>query len=270
MRIAVLALAVLAVAPLRAANAAALDGPAILDRVRATLAAAGNQRADFTLDVQTPAWSARRSGRIYKENGAAARHTLIVFDEPAQFSDMKILSRRPEGGATQTWLYVPAAHRARRVASSENGRGLFGASFSASDLEHRGADVMAAVRRVEPCSGEACWVVDLTGAENGVAVSELLWVRQRDFRVARREFHGRTGLRRVYTADVLEVADGVPTPVVMTIDDRESDARSTVRLRDVRYGVAFDPAVFTVQRLDSRIVSLDDVPEAPSPRDPGP
>jgi Outer membrane lipoprotein-sorting protein len=240
-----------------ASATAALEAAAILARARAAVSAGGNLAAEFRLEVVTRGWTADRRGRFYKRIGTNGQATLIVFDDPPQVHDVKILSRSTRAGSAQRWLWVPATHRARRVATGTGGRGLFGSDFSASDLEQRGPDVHGILLRREMRRDRDAYVVELTGREDGRPVHEILWVRSDDFRVARREFYEDGALRRVYTADRIRTIDGIPTPVAMTVVNLAAASRSRIRLHRVRHGIHLDPRLFTVAELERRLTELD-------------
>jgi hypothetical protein len=105
--------------------------------------------------------------------------------------------------------------------------------------------------------GHDAFVVDITGQDGSGPVHEVVWIRTSDFRLVRREFHAAGVLRRVYSADDLQVIDGIATPVAMTVLDVAGGTRSRIRLTRVRYHADFDAALFAVQHLDSGIMPAD-------------
>ena len=242
----------LATAPPTWGEGDALDPGAILARARAAADAGGSRSAEFVLEVRAPTWSAERRGRFYKDVRPDGRDSLIVLDEPGPVRGVKVLSRQSADGPSHQWLYVPSSHSARRIAGGESGRSLFGSDFSASDLEQRRAGLRAVLERREIRDGHEVYVLAITGAEDGNPVDERVWIRVGDFRVVRREFQVAGRLQRIYSADVVEAIDGVPTATTMTIVNVAAGTRSRIRLRNVHYGAMFDPMLFAVQHLDDR------------------
>ncbi len=74
------------------------------------------------------------------ENDKGLSSTVIVFHAPASVKGSRFLTVANEGRDDDTWIYLPALKKIRRIAASEGGGSFFGTEFSYDDLGSRELD----------------------------------------------------------------------------------------------------------------------------------
>jgi outer membrane lipoprotein-sorting protein len=120
-------------------------------------------------------------------------YSLIVFDAPADVKGTAVLSHAKIGDDDEQWLYLPSAHRTRRISSSNKTGAFAGSEFSFEDLTgNDGRKYDWKLAGTEPCGSLTCLVVDATPKDPNSAYSKrVLRIDNQEFRIQAIEFYDR-------------------------------------------------------------------------------
>ena len=142
----------------------------------------------------------RRATSIYtKKRSAAASSRLIRFHEPPDLARSAILTVERTDGDADQWIYLPAYHAARRVASTNRGDTWMGTDFTYEDI----ADVKIeqydyALLRHETLEQVRCAVIeavpaDRTLKEQSAYSRTIYWIDPAESVALKMEYYDRTG-----------------------------------------------------------------------------
>jgi hypothetical protein len=195
------------------AAGAADDGEAIM---RATIAQATAR--DEVVDVRMRLVDAsgkerQRTATLYtKKSGRDESMRLIRFDTPPDLAGSGILSiEQPERHADQ-WLYMPAYHASRRIASVNGSDTWMGTDFAYDDIvDPRVSEHRYRVLGEEKVDGVACTQLEATPREprEGAYGKRVYWIDRAKNVIHRVAFYDRTGERfKTLTNDDLVLIGG--------------------------------------------------------------
>jgi predicted RND superfamily exporter protein/outer membrane lipoprotein-sorting protein len=130
---------------------------------------------------------------LEKPIASAGDYSLIVFDAPADVKGTAVLSHAKVGDDDEQWLYLPSAHRTRRISSSNRTGAFAGSEFSFEDLTgNDGRKYDWKLAGTEPCGALTCFVVDATPKDPSSAYSKrVLRIDTQEFRIQTIEFYDR-------------------------------------------------------------------------------
>lgn len=127
----------------------------------------------------------------------AGDYSLIVFDAPADVKGTAVLSHAKVGDDDEQWLFLPSAHRTRRISSSNKTGSFVGSEFSFEDLTgNDGRKYSWKVTGQEPCGAARCLVVEAVPKDPQSAYSKrVLRVETQEMRIQTIDFFDRKGDR---------------------------------------------------------------------------
>ena len=130
---------------------------------------------------------------LEKPVASAGDYSLIVFDAPADVKGTAVLSHAKVGDDDEQWLYLPSAHRTRRISSSNRTGAFAGSEFSFEDLTgNDGRKYDWKLAGTEACGALTCFVVDATPKDPNSAYSKrVLRIDTQEFRIQTIEFYDR-------------------------------------------------------------------------------
>ena len=187
--------------------------------------------------------------------GATRSYTVEVWSQGDDYGLVRFRAPEADAGSGYltigdgVWYYSPAAGKAISLPQIAMADSLFGSGPALEDLLHGTlSDKYAA--EVERDGSD--YVITLTPLPDAPVVYGSLVVRVReDFALLSIVYNDQRG-------DVLRTAlfsgyvtqNGRTLPTLMMIDERNGD-RTVERLENPEFGVAIDPAIFTIENLES-------------------
>lgn len=130
---------------------------------------------------------------LEKPAPTAGDYSLIEFAAPADVKGTAVLSHAQVGDEDEQWLYLPSAHRTRRISSSNKTGAFVGSEFSFEDLT--GNDLRKydwKVTGTEACGALQCLVVDAVPKDPQSAYSKrVLHIDKVELRIQSIDFYDR-------------------------------------------------------------------------------
>ncbi|MBW1696903.1 MAG: outer membrane lipoprotein-sorting protein [Deltaproteobacteria bacterium] len=203
-----------------------------------------------------------RKIRTFTKDKGEDTYRLMFFIHPADVKDTAFLTYDyddPDRDDDQ-WLYLPALHKTKRIASSDKSRSFMGSDLTYSDMTSRELeDYDFFFKKEMEVKGEKTWLIESIPRSKKVIketgyTKSLLWVRQDNFFVIRAINWVKDGGYLKYT-DVrrLEVIDGIWVGTHMVITTKKGNHmvhRTILNWRNVRFNQNLDYDLFTVRRME--------------------
>jgi hypothetical protein len=189
-------------------------------------------------------------------------YRLMFFIHPADVKDTAFLTYDyddPDRDDDQ-WLYLPALHKTKRIASSDKSGSFMGSDLNFSDMTSRELeDYDFFFKKEMEVKGKKTWLIESIPKtkkiikETGYTKS-LIWVRQDNFYVIRAiNWVKDGGYLKYIDVRKLEVIDGIwmGTHMVVTTKKGKKTVHKTILTwNDVKFNQDLDYDLFTVRRME--------------------
>jgi len=206
-----------------------------------------------------------RSLRIYSKDYGEDSRQLSQFESPVDIRGTAYLNFDWDDAERDddSWLYLPALQRVRRIASSDTSDSFLGSDFTYADIN--GIELswydFTFVNESEQVDGFDTWVIEATAktefkekAEDATGYSKLQsWIRKDNFVQVRGQAWELRGNRiKYFTASEIEEIDGIWTvrrlQAITTRNGRQEHA-SVLQLNNVVYNDPVDDELFTTETM---------------------
>lgn len=119
-----------------AQSGSGLSGSAIAQKV-ADRSEGDPRKGTITFTIRNKDQTRSRSAKMVRSETGATSRLLLVFDQPASIDGTAFLSydHKPAAKVDETWLFLPATKRVRRVPSSDRGDSFMGTELSYGDVK---------------------------------------------------------------------------------------------------------------------------------------
>lgn len=195
----------------------------------------------------------------YRRDGEAGESwVLIRFAAPANIADTGLLVHNHADGATDQWLYLPAAQRVRRVSSSNRGGSFVQSDLFFEDLEDRAPEKdHHRLLGEEDFEGVTVQVLESVpvDASNSVYSRRVSWVHPETLLPLRVDyFQGGDEPVKRFEVQRIEEVQGYWTVMASSMTTLGTGHQTLVEVEAVVYDQGIDDAVFTSRALsDPRI-----------------
>jgi len=202
---------------------------------------------------------------IYSKDFGADSRTLSSFESPADIAGTAYLNHDwadPERD-DDSWLYLPAMQRVRRIASSDTSDSFLGSDFTYADINGLELDWFdyRFVSQSEEVDGFDCWVIEAVPkaelkekAEEATGYSKLqVWIRKDNFvQVQAQAWELRGNRVKYFTASDVREVQGIWTihrqQAITTRNGRQEHA-SVLQLTSIRYDDSLSDDYFQTEYL---------------------
>jgi len=203
----------------------------------------------------------RQIRSFFKDDGGV-KHTVLFFLEPSDVKGTGFLteSRRDSGHEDEQWIYLPALHKTKRIASSDRSGSFMGSDFTYADLTPKDLDDYDyTLLKETELEGKKVWLIQAVPRSRAVVEESgyeksVLFVRQ-DNHVIVRAVHWVAGKPQLkyMEAKRLDQIDGiwVATETQMTTKEGQQLVHQTLLTLDhVQFNQPMEDDLFTVRRLE--------------------
>lgn len=192
--------------------------------------------------------------------------SLLFFVSPAEVKGTAYMEHDWEDDARDddAWLYLPALHKVKRVASTAKSDAFMGSDFTYSDIN--GPPVWdwnyRIIKENEQIDGHDCWVLESVPKpakkqkvwdETGY-VKRTTWVRKDSYYIVKGKFFVKKGKKvKYYKVEGLHQVDGVWTPKrqeMVTTKKGRVEHSTVLEWRNPAYNMPLDDAQFTTQAME--------------------
>jgi len=189
------------------------------------------------------------------QGGESRLYRFEVWSQGDDLGLVRFLAPEADAGSgylmagDEVWYYAPAIGKAVPLPSIAVADSLFGSGPALEDLLH---GTLSDQYDATMARDGTDYLLTLTPKPDAPVVYGSLVVRVReDFAILLVEYYDqRGGLLRTATFSEYVALPGRVIPTLIVIEEKNGD-RSVERLENVEFGVAIDPAVFTVANLEA-------------------
>lgn len=194
-----------------------------------------------------------------KKDYGAVNKTVIVFRTPKDVAgvgylmweyDEKADGTKPD---TDSWLYMPAMKKVRRISGSESSGSFMGTDFTYDDMGDRGLskDTFTLLGE-ENTNGADCWKIECRAKDTTEKnPRRIVWIRKDNYMMQKADFYDRQdALQRELTASDIKLIDGIWTTGKMQMTNVQTNHATVIEMKDVHYNQQTDDSLFTVASLE--------------------
>ena len=222
-----------------------------------------NQVNDLTMVLTDRHGNQRvRKIKAYSKDKGRDTYKIMFFLSPPDVQDTGFLTydyRDPERDDDQ-WMYLPALHKTKRIASTDKSNPFMGSDFSYADMTKRDLEnYKYKLLKEGEVNGHPVWIIESVPKSERVVdmygyTKSILLVRKDIFMVVRAVNFVKEGSRLKYM-DMrrLEKIDGVwvGTELHMkTTKGKQTLHQTTLKLDNVRFNQNLEWDLFTTRRLE--------------------
>ena len=206
-----------------------------------------------------------RNLKLYSKNYGEDTKTLSLFESPADIRGTAYLNFDWNDSLRDddSWLYLPALQRVKRLANSDTSDSFLGSDFTYADINGFEIDWYdySFVNESEMIDGEDCWVIEMIAksefkdrAEEATGYSKMQsWVSKEKFIQLRGQFWELKGNRiKFFTASEVELVEDIWTvkrlQAITTRNDRQEHA-SILQIKSIDYNVDVADALLTTEAM---------------------
>jgi hypothetical protein len=193
----------------------------------------------------------------YSVGKAGTAKSVIVFQKPANVKDTRFLSVENASGPEDRWIWLPAAGKIRRIASSEGGTSFMGTDLSYDDLSAASRSVDADTfvpLGTETLGGETVYVIeatpkDLAGSTYSKAVYRVLAEKWLALKIEQYDKKG--SLVKINETLAYDKVDGFWTPTKFKVSNVQTGHSTELTMEILKFNKEIPAGVFTTRFLET-------------------
>ncbi|HEY3500085.1 MAG TPA: outer membrane lipoprotein-sorting protein [Polyangiaceae bacterium] len=193
-------------------------------------------------------------------DGGKTEKRIYTFLSPADVKGTGVLVFDYEAQADDTWIFVPAMRKTRRIVSSQRSQAFMGSEFSFADLNIPALDDFNyTLVKEESFGGENCYVIDLLPKSKDIGDSEgyskkTYWVSKDKFTVRRGLYYDKDGklLKELLCNDIKLLDDKNKRYRAMKMEmvNKQNGRRSVFESEKVDFVPGVKDEYFTTRYLE--------------------
>ncbi|MBQ6780039.1 MAG: outer membrane lipoprotein-sorting protein [Treponema sp.] len=185
--------------------------------------------------------------------------TVMVFKTPKDVAGVSYLSfdypDKADGTVAESdsWLYLPAMKKVRRISGSNKDDDFQGTDFSYDDLGTRSlAKDEFTLLGEETVNGTACWILEAKAKDPKAKISRrVLWISKENNVSQKSEYYDKQNrLVKTLSCDVIEQINGYWSTTKMTMTNVQTNHSTVYEMKNLQYDVPVDKSYFTVSALE--------------------
>ncbi|WP_319475795.1 outer membrane lipoprotein-sorting protein [Marispirochaeta aestuarii] len=191
----------------------------------------------------------------YTKDYGDTEKNVMVFTEPRDVAGVGYLAYSYDelGKDDDTWLFLPAMKRSRRISGSSRNDYFMGTDFTYDDMGDRKVEEDThALKGEEQINGISCWIIESVPKEPGYIYSRrVTWIRQDVLIAVKVEYYDRQEeLQKILrTSDITEI-DGIWTVRRMEMDNIQNEHRTILEFKNIQYNLPVEDSFFSVATLE--------------------
>jgi len=189
--------------------------------------------------------------RLDQEDGGKQMY-YTYFKKPHDVSRLTFMVHKNPFESDNRWLYVPAVDLVKRISADDKNSSFVGSDFTYEDVSgrHWSEDNHTIVGE-EKLGDRDVYVIESIPKEKYKGFSrKVSYIDKENFLPLKEEYYNKKDtLERVFTAEKVEVVDGIVTATLRKMANVKKDQYSTVEFAAIEYNVGMKEEVFTERFL---------------------
>ncbi|MCR4790074.1 MAG: outer membrane lipoprotein-sorting protein [Treponemataceae bacterium] len=190
---------------------------------------------------------------------SSVKKEVIVFTTPKDVSGIGYLVFNYEENAdgskkdSESWLWMPASKKVRRISSSEGGGSFMGTDFTYDDMGDRGLNKDTFnLKGEESLDGVNCYVVEcLAKDQTEKNPRKICWIGKDNFMLYKAEFYDRQNNKaRELVCSGIEEKNGYWTTSVMFMKNVQTNHSTKIEMKETVFDQPIEDSLFTVAALE--------------------
>lgn len=190
--------------------------------------------------------------RIDVNEGGEQKY-YTYFKKPSDVSRMTFMVWKNPDARDDRWLYVPAVDLIKRISADDKNSSFIGSDFTYEDVSgrHWTEDTHSLISDSESTGERETYLISSVPLESYKGFSEKKsWIDKKTHLPLREEYYDDKGkLLRVFTADKIEVIDGIETITQRTMTNEKKKQHTTITFDNIDYNTGVTEKVFTERYL---------------------
>lgn len=207
-----------------------------------------------------------RDLKLYSKDYGRDTRVLSLFESPADIRGTAYLNMDWDDPARDddSWLYLPALQRVKRLASSDTSDSFLGSDFTYADINGFEIDWydFSFVNKSEMIDGHETWVIEAVPkpemkerAEEATGYSKLQsWIRKDNFVQLRGQVWELRGSRiKYFTSSEIQLIDDIWTVgrlQAITTRNGNQEHASVLQIKSVQYNIELGDELFTTEYME--------------------
>lgn len=189
--------------------------------------------------------------------------SVIVFRTPKDVAGVSYLTfdypDKSDGTVVESdsWLYLPAMKKVRRVSGSSKDDDFQGTDFTYDDLGKRslGKDTFTLLGE-ERVNGTDCWILEYKAKDPKAKISRRVrWIGKDNYVVYKGEAYDKQNrLQKIMTCENIEKIDGYWTILKITMSNVLTNHKTVYEIKNISYDKGVDANIFTASALERELV----------------
>lgn len=185
--------------------------------------------------------------------------TVLVFKTPKDVAGVSYLSfdypDKEDGTSvdSDSWLYLPAMKKVRRVSGSKKDDDFQGTDFSYDDIGNRSLSKDTfEILGEEEVNGSDCWILEAKAKDEKAKVSRRVsWINKGNYVCVKAEYYDRqNNLFKVLTCENIEKINGYWTTQKLTMKNVQTNHQTVYELKNIQFDLPVEQSYFTVSALE--------------------
>ncbi len=199
----------------------------------------------------------------YGMKEGTTKKKVMVFRSPKDVAGVSYLNfeypDNPDGSArdSDSWLYLPAMKKVRRVSGSSKDDDFQGTDFTYDDIGDRslGKDTFALLGE-EPVGEVPCWIVEYTAKDKNAKISRrVLWIGKDNYVLYKGEYYDKANkLKKTLACEGIRQIKGYWVIDKMTMTNVQSKHSTVYETKDHQFDIPIDANYFTVSALERELL----------------
>ncbi len=191
----------------------------------------------------------------YAKDYPGETRQVMVFVLPADVKGVAHLNYEYDDISKDddTWLYLPAMRKVRRIAGTARNDYFMGSDFTYDDMGDRQPEEdQHTLLRQEKRDGIDCWVIESQSLDKTDMYSKRIsWVRQDNDVISYVEYYDRQGklLKTLSVSDIKQI-DGLWTAGTMEMYNVQDKHRTRIDNLDIAFNQPLEDRLFRVSTLE--------------------
>ncbi len=191
----------------------------------------------------------------YTKKFGDVEKAVMVFKNPADVKGVGFLSYSYDdlNKDDDSWLFMPALGKARRISGSKKNDNFMGTDFTYDDMGSRNIeDDIHKLVEEESIEGKACWVIESTPKKKNSAYSKFVsWIQKDNLLAVKVEFYDKKGkLQKVLTNSKFEKIGEIWIVKKMEMNNLQKKHKTLIELSDIELNCKIKDSYFTVASLE--------------------
>lgn len=194
---------------------------------------------------------------VSKKAADGGEMMLLRFEQPAEVRGTGFLSLTHPQAEDETWLYLPALGKPRRIAAEEKSGSFMGSDFSYSDIGLFQVDDFAnTLIRAEKLGDEDVYVVESTPASDKIKrecgfARKIWWIRKANFTVVKAVFldDKERQFKLLQAYETVLLAEDVWFNTRMEMKNLQTNSHTVVVFKNIKINTGVSDDYFTQRQL---------------------